>query len=372
MTERAAFLRRLAGAGGGGLESAAADTDLSAGRRTASLDRLAELLDRRSAETPQARAEADRLLADARDGLAALARPDSGLNPAMRIGLEAIILSDGSRPAVLVQDNRVDPTDPTLGGWVADVRQGQPEIADIARAVARVGLALDVAEGVPDPAERCIGTAFAVADGVVATNRHVLQAIARPDPCAEGGWRFAPGTVFDFGAEHERPPDPGRRFEPRLVRFAGPDEIGAKADLAHLDLALIALAPHAAGAFPKPLPLATDPEGVQPGLRLCAMGHPAAPVFGEVAERVLFRLFRDVFGVKRWSPGEVVAGPGGLPGDGVPPRCFSHDASTLGGSSGSCLVDLAGTWTVVGLHFGGCPQIENYAHALARIREHLP
>ena len=53
----------------------------------------------------------------------------------------------------------------------------------------------------------------------------------------------------------------------------------------------------------------------------------------------------DADGKKRWSPGEVTSM------DATRGSCL-HDCSTLGGSSGSCILALA-SHKVVGMHFGG-------------------
>ena len=55
------------------------------------------------------------------------------------------------------------------------------------------------------------------------------------------------------------------------------------------------------------------------------------------------KIFGEIFEVKRLQPGEMT----GLTG-----KVFKHDCSTLGGNSGSCVVDLE-THQVLGLHFGG-------------------
>jgi V8-like Glu-specific endopeptidase len=51
----------------------------------------------------------------------------------------------------------------------------------------------------------------------------------------------------------------------------------------------------------------------------------------------------------------------------VPGKDFSHDASTLGGNSGSCVIDLDGG-KVLGLHFSGRYRRSNKAVALWKLR----
>ena len=46
---------------------------------------------------------------------------------------------------------------------------------------------------------------------------------------------------------------------------------------------------------------------------------------------------------------------------------ISHDATTLGGSSGSAMIQIAANTAVAGLHFSGAPLTNNKAHALGKV-----
>ena len=66
-----------------------------------------------------------------------------------------------------------------------------------------------------------------------------------------------------------------------------------------------------------------------------------------------------------------MAAPGEVAND---PRewILTHDASTLGGNSGSALIDFdADGRTALGLHFAGRHERQNWAHALERITPEL-
>ena len=71
-------------------------------------------------------------------------------------------------------------------------------------------------------------------------------------------------------------------------------------------------------------------------------------------------MLQDIFGgtyeVKRLQPGTVMQVD-------TARKVFTHDCSTLGGNSGSCVVDLR-TGLVIGLHFGGGYRRANFAVAL--------
>ncbi|MFN3615701.1 MAG: trypsin-like peptidase domain-containing protein [Rubrimonas sp.] len=353
MTYGERILRRLGGRGPG-LERAGGGALDPAGR--------AEML---RAHLARAAADGDlaaRVCADARAGLDRLAAEGAAaaLSPAMLVGLEAVILADGSRPALILRDGRLDPEDPDLGDWAGRAMGARLAIARVAASVGRVNL--------PAAEQGYVGTAFAVGDGLVATNRHVLEALADPCPAAPGGWRLKPGAAVDFLAEKDRAPDPARVFAVAAVAWAAPDPIAGVVDPAKLDLALLRLAP-GTGPFPPKLTLAqADPA---PDAALYVLGFPGRPAPGAESAAVLERLFAHVYGVKRWAPGHVELALGAVAGDADPQWTFGHDASTLGGNSGACVVDLADGETVIGLHFGGRRRLQNYAHAVARILPHL-
>jgi hypothetical protein len=92
---------------------------------------------------------------------------------------------------------------------------------------------------------------------------------------------------------------------------------------------------------------------------------------GMETNEVMAKVFGMKFGVKKLAPGQVNELPGALAGD-INNCVFSHDASTLGGNSGSCIVDFMRDGTrVIGLHFAGMSRKRNYAHSLAALRDHL-
>ena len=65
------------------------------------------------------------------------------------------------------------------------------------------------------------------------------------------------------------------------------------------------------------------------------------------------KLFQFRYGVKRYAPGEIDRGLGSR-ADRTGETVFAHDSTTLGGNSGSCVVDLGNDGRlVVGLHFAG-------------------
>jgi hypothetical protein len=124
------------------------------------------------------------------------------------------------------------------------------------------------------------------------------------------------------------------------------------------DLALLRVEKRVNGLeLPEPLKIGSAPPGTLEGHEIYVIGYPGpdprAP--SDVVELV----FGDLFFVKRLEPGRIMAS---LEAEGV----FNHDCSTLGGNSGSCVIDLE-TSLVVGLHFKGFYLKFNQAIALWKL-----
>lgn len=372
-----------AGAGGleGGLEAAAAveaAPDLDRRERLEEAERVLRRLAAGARDIDET--VIDRLIRDAEKALLKLSDEgaDAALTDGEVFGLEAVIETDGSRPVLFVQDGTIDLNAPDLQGtlaqrWLGAAETFQEGISRVASAVGAVQL--------PAFDNRRIGTAFAIAPGFVLTNRHVLEEIALFDG---QGWRWKYEAEIDFAGEYRR--DVQRRFKLLDVALWGPNPINRKINFANLDLAVLRVG-DGAGDFPEPVSLEATTDRVRVGSAgqppVYVMGFPVEPPRARGApedrppdpgyeyEQVLERLFANRFGSKRWAPGLVEAGAGQLVAD-KKSWVLSHDASTLGGNSGSCVVEFHENGErVVGLHFGGRPRIENYAHVIAAIRPHL-
>jgi hypothetical protein len=75
------------------------------------------------------------------------------------------------------------------------------------------------------------------------------------------------------------------------------------------------------------------------------------------------------FGVRYLSPGLVMQTPTQLLPDSPRPWVFTHDATSLGGNSGSCVLSFNHQLDVAGLHFAGDWLRANYAHAIPDVRD---
>lgn len=313
--------------------------------------------------------EAQSLLAEAPQAVeAALSGAPLGFKA--KLALEALVRVDG-RPALPFRDGEVDLARAEAEGWAGELQGYEKALGEVAAAVGRIDLA-----GVH------VGTGFLVAPNLVLTNRHVAEVIAKAyrRPLGEVWLMKAGRPWIDFARELDATAT--RRFAILRVVAAGPDPIGMEVNPRRLDAALLEIAETSLEGEPQSRPLALlDPSSLanDDAGRIFSIGYPGAPAFEpkgpvptteeQAIMAALKRIFAMTYGVKRLSPGEILSRAGRVP-DGGRGWVFTHDATTLGGASGSCIVRLAGgAARVMGLHFGGAWLKHNYAHLTAKLKE---
>ena len=290
---------------------------------------------------------------------------------------EALILTDGTRPAVYVRDGSIDLNDPLLqqSGWLDEIGAAKD---DIHRLIAASGRVID---GSDRSANSVYGSAWMLTDGRVATAQHVLEAMSIRDG---DGWALKSTFFVDFAVEADRPINADAVFRIEGIERHSADIIARTVNPAHLDVATFRLVPKQGFDFPDPIPLATSADGAQilDEGRFFNVGHPAAPRGSwlvdtddgnpnTVSRAIVHALIGDRFGVKRLSPGMFASDPGTLGAD-TKGHVFTHDATTLGGSSGSGIMAKGTSGNVMtGLHFAGLFGTRNYAHWGPAITEPL-
>ncbi|MGQ0619193.1 MAG: trypsin-like serine peptidase [Panacagrimonas sp.] len=230
--------------------------------------------------------------------------------------------------------------------------------------------ALEAAKGVLHPAIRAvgrievrnhpegwawIGTGWLVADSVVATNRHVAREFAEPD--AGGRFRFFPNpetdkflsASIDLRKEYGLPNEEVFEvLEILHVEDRGPDIAFLKVDIP-------------GPAWRAPIRLSA---GAVAGTKVAVVGYPGCPNPQDRADAdAIDEVFDGIYEVKRIAPGEIVQVD--LEG-----HELEHDCSTLGGNSGSPVLDLA-SGEAVGLHFGGNSIDGNRAVSATLVRDRL-
>lgn len=277
-------------------------------------------------------------------------------NPLAIDGLEAIVRLDGSRPTFLVRDGEIDLASSPVGGW----KEALEINADALRkAIASVGR-IDV----PGAFLGFKGTGFLIHRDLVLTNRHVLQASAKQDD--QGRWHFLPNAAIDFGHEYLGRETVDRRRLKEVV-FHGPRAIENGIDHTKLDLALIELEPTSDESAPRNVfSLGMPPSWARPQEVVVTIGYPGPPPEGFYPPTLLEQLFQKTFGYKRLAPGEVMTRPPGLAG-----WTLAHDATTLGGNSGSIVLRLGCEGAAAGIHYGGraVDPRQNWGHVLGSVLE---
>jgi hypothetical protein len=191
-----------------------------------------------------------------------------------------------------------------------------------------------------------VGTGWLIADDVVVTNRHVASEFAALSLTEAGrsfvfkrGWpdkdtRMAARVDFRRELRNNSP----RAFKVLEVLYIEDDD---GPDFAFLRVERDGPAGHLTSAL-RPAGKAASQEYI------ATIGYPAAD--SRLPEQDLMnRLFGDKYNVKRLAPGQVLR---------VADELVLHDCSTLGGNSGSPIVDLS-AGNVLGLHFSGVFLREN-------------
>lgn len=203
-----------------------------------------------------------------------------------------------------------------------------------------------------------VGTAWMVAPGIAVTNRHVASEFATPD---NGGF----GLMQNFGAppvsvsvdwRHEHRQVEESRFRVDQVIWIEP--------AGSVDVALLRIAEQGESgeAAPPVIDLAPRDEFENAGVGswIAVIGYPARDSRNNAADQQ--RIFDGIYNVKRLAPGQVTAV--------VAEDLVHHDATTLGGNSGSVVVDLA-SGKALALHFGGIEGDRNEAVQAPVIRRIL-
>jgi len=255
---------------------------------------------------------------------------------------EAIILLDG-RPSLLVLNDTFE--EPELEYWKSRLNPYRSVLGPTIKSVGRVELT-------GHSTYEWVGTAWVLGDRLVATNRHVANIFAQ---------RRGQGFVFrqneagqtiaarvDFKEEYQT----GTVKEVPVVRvlYIAPDQPGQP------DMAVLELGDDA--DLPSPIRVAAS--SATNGAPVVVIGYPAYDTRnGEDAMR---DIFKDIYNIKRFAPGGLMQS--------ADDSTIQHDCSTLGGNSGSAVVNVQ-TGEVIGLHFGGRFRVRNYAVKAEVIRSVL-
>jgi endonuclease G len=245
------------------------------------------------------------------------------------LALETIVLRVG-RPVLAVVRGaaRLEFSDSESEIWRARLEAARERLERAVRSVGRVEL-----DG--HPQFEWVGTAWMVAPDTLLTNRHVAREFGRH---LGDGFTFTPG--FRGG--------PVRASVDFLEEIEGVESLAFPiVEILHIeddrgpDIALLRVEGAADGpTLPDPIGLSETAADV--ALQVAVVGYPARD--SRIPDQALMQsIFGDVYDKKRLAPGQITGATGAL---------LMHDCSTLGGNSGSVVLDLA-TGRAVGLHFAG-------------------
>ncbi len=251
--------------------------------------------------------------------------------------IEAIILPE-TRPVIDILDD--DYTPPKKGLWskLLKNRNTRKYLKNAIPSVGRIEL----------PNEFRIpygGTGFVVGKNLLMTNRHVAELFA--SGLGIRGLRFIPGQVagIDFKEELNSTNDDSIYLDVREIVMIHP----------YWDMAILKTTFLPDGVMPLNIST-THPDDLL-NKEIAVIGYPAFDSRND--GKVQNDLFRGVYDIKRLQPG-TITGRRIIPSFENWVNSMKHNASTLGGNSGSAIINLK-TGNVVGLHFAGKYKESNYA-----------
>ena len=256
-------------------------------------------------------------------------------SPDESVGLESIILKR-TRPVLAILNNDPvikfdDPGDSEI--WQARLTKAKPLLDSPIRAVGRIdlqGARLD-----------WVGTGWLVAENILVTNRHVAREFATRKG---DGYTFQIGlngpmsADIDFLQEIDNP----AKLIFKLIRPLHIEEEPGP-DLSFFEVEVTS----GNSKLAKPIDLATEIAATQ---NVATIGYPAYD--SRIPEPDLMEnIFGKTYNKKRLAPGGITE---------VQPTLLLHTCTTLGGNSGSAVIDLD-SGKALGLHFSGSFLATNYA-----------
>lgn len=273
---------------------------------------------------------------------AALGKPEGNMGEDDLSDLDRAIVQESIvmrqfRPVLAVKENEAElifteHKDAVL--WEERLRNAKPLLDHAIQAVGRVDLA--------NAGLEWVGTGWLVAENIIVTNRHVANVFARTN--GEGlSFKMGEGNrkiiaSLDFLQEI----DSEKKLVFRLLRPLHIEAAGGP------DIALFEIEIMSGNAkLAKPIALSLSPK-VSDGVAV--IGYPAFD--SRIPDIDLMqRMFGTIYNKKRLAPGAITRIDG---------MQLQHNCTTLGGNSGSAVIDLE-SGTAFGLHFSGTFLATNYA-----------
>src|SRR5262245_47155946 len=261
---------------------------------------------------------------------------------------ETIVLRTG-RPVLAVKNDQ-----PELVFRDADSEVWRDRLQNAKDLIHRAVLASGRLEVQNHPTFDWLGTGWLVREDIIVTNRHVAQEFGRRQgetfDFKQGLLSRRMSADVDFLEEVGQTSNQARTFRLKEILHIE-DEDGP-------DMALLKVAPADGRQLAAPIVLSGHTPIEQQ--QVATIGYPARD--SRVPEQDLMEdIFGDVFEKKRLAPGQITK---------ISSVELQHDCSTLGGNSGSVVVDLM-SGEAVGLHFAGRFLIANFAVPATVINQRL-
>jgi hypothetical protein len=271
----------------------------------------------------QQREAIGRILESGGNALEKVIRNNTDLNIEETFGLEVTLLLYG-RPSLVVNQDRLASV-PPFWNLLEDQRE---DIEMVQRGVGRIEL-------LGHPEFDWAGTGFLVTENFLLTTRRTAELFAE---FTSNTWQFRPGISawMDYRSAYQNVSTAGYRVR----NVFGVHET--------YDLALLEVEPpQLNGNAPTPLPLLGDTQvsnnvNFFQNRQVYVVGYPIRDARRNEPE-LIARIFRDVYNVKRVSPGQL---RGEFRFSNIP--FLRHDAAPLGITSGAPIIDLE-THLVVGV-----------------------
>ncbi len=273
----------------------------------------------------------DQLLEDSLRGVLKASR-EQELSDSELFGLEAIVLPR-ERPVVFIQNDSFGDLPTPWTHFAGDSIRRRIEAA--IPSVGRIEL--------PDsPWIPYGGTGFVVGDNLLMTNRHVGELFATGLGAKNLAFRPGQSAAIDF--KRETGSDASVNLRVREIVMIHP----------HWDMVILRVDGLPTGHAKLTLSV-LSPEELD-GKDIAVIGYPARDERNDLA--LQDRIFQSVYNVKRLHPGRIRPREA-INSFGHSVKAMTHDSSTLGGNSGSAVLDVS-TGHIVGLHFAGIYLKANY------------
>ncbi len=256
--------------------------------------------------------------------------------------LTETIVERYGRPSLLI--NGLDFEVPTSATWAERLKKFKKGIQYAIPAIGRIELKNHLQYD-------WVGTGWLLGkNGVLVTNRHVAALFAHREKekyvFKIGSRNKQVSSFIDFREEHQVPFE--SEFKITEIVYISEDE--------HLDIAICKVSPVNIDSNTLPPGLELEGEPVVEGTLVYTIGYPAWD--SRVLDlNLMDSIFRGIYNVKRLAPGKIT-------GNNIESYHYEHDCTTLGGCSGSAVVNLE-SGKVIGLHFAG-----RYRHYNLAIKSH--